>query len=29
LQAFNVSTDIIEKISLEIRKAAQDGKPMD
>ena len=29
LQAFNVSTDIIEKISVEIRQANQDGKPMD
>ena len=29
LQAFDVSTDIIEKISVEIRQANQDGKPMD
>lgn len=29
LQAFNISTDIIEKISVEIRQANQDGKPMD
>lgn len=29
LQAFNVSTDIIEKISVEIRQANQDGNPMD
>lgn len=29
LQAFNISTDIIEKISLEIRQANHAGKPMD
>jgi len=29
LQAFNVSTEIIEKISVEIREANQTGQPMD